>query len=125
MAIFPKVQNPCPFVNRLSELMDGDVCRACRRQVFDLSAMTGDERAAFMLGCKGSVCVSYRMRVRPVLAAAVMAAAVAAPTAAAACEPEIVIVGGISDPANVEYVEDASDSATPVLPVVYEEGSQQ
>ena len=36
MAVFPKVQSPCPYKGQLSEIMDGDTCRLCNRQVFDL-----------------------------------------------------------------------------------------
>jgi predicted Fe-S protein YdhL (DUF1289 family) len=123
MAMFPKIQSPCPFVNRLTTLMHGDVCGACERQVFDLTAMSDGERVAFMKGCTAKVCVSYKMRMRPVVAAAVLAAAIAVPTAVAACDATgeiVVVVGGINDPANTEYIEDASDSAIPVLPVVHE-----
>jgi predicted Fe-S protein YdhL (DUF1289 family) len=123
MAMFPKIQSPCPYKGDLSAIMDGDVCRLCKREVFDLSGMSDGERVAFMKGCAGEVCVSYRLR--PALAAAALAvAAIAAPTAAAACsdstEVEVIIVGGIKDPANVQYVKDTSSDAVPALPVVYE-----
>ena len=123
MAIFPKIQSPCPYKGDLSAIMDGDVCRLCKREVFDLSGMSDGERVAFMKGCAGEVCVSYRLR--PALAAAAFAvAAIAVPTAAAACsdstEVEVVMVGGIKDPANVQYVKDNSSDAAPQLPVVYE-----
>jgi hypothetical protein len=93
--------------------------------VFDLSGMSDGERIAFMKGCAGEVCVSYRLR--PALAAAAFAvAAIALPTAAAACsdatEVETVIVGGIKDPANVQYVKDNSSDAAPRLPIIYESG---
>ena len=123
MAVFPKIQSPCPYKGDLSAIMDGDMCRLCKREVFDLSGMSDGERVAFMKGCAGEVCVSYRLR--PALAAAAFAvAAIALPTAAAACsdatEVETVIVGGIKDPANVQYAKDNSSDAAPQLPVVYE-----
>ena len=125
MAIFPKIQSPCPYLGELSAIMDGDMCRACERQVFDLTGMSDDQRVAFMKGCSGEVCVSYRISKRTALAAAMVFAAVAAPTAAAACsdavEEEIVVTGGgITDPANVQYAKDTSSDAAPELPVVYE-----
>jgi len=126
MAIYPRIQSPCPYNGQLSDILDDEVCRLCKRQVFDLTAMTDGERVAFMQGCTEEVCVTYRFPVRPALAAAVIAAAsVVLPTAAAACQDatetsETVVVGGIKDPANVQYVKDTSDSAVPVLPVVYE-----
>jgi hypothetical protein len=126
MAIFPKIQSPCPYKGDLSAIMDGDVCRLCERQVFDLTAMSDGERVAFMKGCAGEVCVSYRLPLRPALAAAaIAAAAIAVPTAAAACSDAtevVVFTGGIKDPANVQYVKDISSDAVPALPVVYEDG---
>src|SRR5438105_40030 len=123
MAIFPKIQSPCPYKGEISSIMDGDMCRLCKRQVFDLTEMSDDARVAFMKGCTGEVCVSYRFPLRPVLAAAALAAAtIAVPTAAAACTDArtemVVLVGGINDPANVEYVKDTTDGAVPELPVI-------
>jgi hypothetical protein len=120
MAIFPKIQSPCPYKGNLSDIMDGEVCRLCKREVFDLTDMSDGDRVAFIKGCSGEVCVSYRI---PVMAAAVAAIAIAAPMAAAACEAtnaEMVIVGGIKDPAHTQFVENAGDKAIPALPVVYE-----
>ena len=57
-------------------------------------------------------------------------AAVALPGAAAAqdaaevnldMEEMVIFVGGIKDPANVEFVEDPADKSLPELPVVYED----
>lgn len=125
MALYPKIDSPCPYKGDLSAILDGDVCRLCKREVFDLTAMGDAERVAFMKGCAGEVCVTYRMPMRTALAAAALAAAVAAvPTAAAACSDptnvEMVIVGGIKDPANVQYTKDTSDRNVPAVPVVYE-----
>lgn len=123
MALFPKIQSPCPFKGDLAALMDGEVCRLCDRQVFDLTAMSDGERVSFLAGCKEEVCVSYRFPLR-LAAAAIAVAAVAMPTAAAACSDETevttVIVGGIKDPANVQYVQAPVDKNVPELPVVYE-----
>lgn len=127
MAIFPKVQSPCPYRDQLAQIMDGDSCRVCKRQVVDLNGMDDAGRVAFMKSCDGEVCVSYSFR--PVIAAAVLATAMAGlPMAAAAQEPAPIseqefelIVGGIHDPANVEYVEEAADQAMADLPVVYED----
>jgi len=125
MAIFPKVQSPCPYKDRLSEIIDGDTCRLCKRQVVDLTVMSDSERVAFMKGCAGEVCVTYRYSIRPAVAAAIATATViASQVTAVACETtETTIVitgGGIKDPANAEYFQDASESATAELPVVYE-----
>ena len=128
MALYPKIQSPCPYKNNLAAIMDGDVCRACKRQVFDLTAMSDDQRVAFVRGCKDEVCVSYRLPMRPAIAAAAIAAAIiAVPTAAAACSDETemmtVVVGGIKDPAHVKFVENPGDKAIPELPVVYEDAA--
>lgn len=124
MALFPKIQSPCPYKNNLAAVMDGDMCRMCKRQVFDLTDMSDGARVAFLEGCTGEVCVSYRQRVRPALAAAaIAAAALVAPVAAAACETtdtEWVTVGGIKDTSKIEYVQDPADAKIPELPVVYE-----
>src|SRR5262249_7017576 len=95
--------------------------------VFDLTAMGDAERVAFMKGCAGQVCVSYRMPMRTALAAAALAAAVVAgPTAAAACSDatagEVIVVGGIKGAANVPYAKEQSDKNVPQVPVVYEPG---
>jgi predicted Fe-S protein YdhL (DUF1289 family) len=123
VAIYPKIQSPCPYKNDLASIMDGDMCRMCKRQVFDLTHMSDGERVAFMKGCAGEVCVSYRLPVRQMFAAAVAVATIATPMAAAACDAtdsETVVVGGIKDPANVRYVQNPADRSIPELPVVYE-----
>lgn len=144
MAMFPKIQSPCPYKGNLSAVMDGDFCRMCKRNVVDLTAWSDDERVSFLASCETEVCVSYRVPIRPALVAAAMAAAVAALPAAAqdasaapvavadatapnpvvdavdTYEPDI-FVGGITDPKNAEFVEDAADASMPALPVVYED----
>ncbi|MGH6950555.1 MAG: hypothetical protein ACREH4_06765 [Vitreimonas sp.] len=126
MAIYPKIQSPCPHKGDLASIMDGDICRLRDRQVFDIGDLTDGERRAFIAGRTGEVCVSYEPRLRPALAAAMAAAALAAPMTAAAqtrlVEPEVIVVGAIKDPANVEYVADDADNAVPELPVVHDDG---
>ena len=144
MARFPKIQRPCPAKDKLAEYMDGDVCRLCERQVFDLNSMTDDERMAFMASCTGEVCVSYSLPLRKLAAAAALpAAAVSMPAAAQdtlidfesnqaeyeelpSCADdfdliEIIIVGGIKEPSNVEYIDTEEDLEIPELPVTYED----
>ena len=123
MALFPKIDSHCPYKGEFSAIMEGDTCRLCKRQVFDLTHMDDAGRVAFMKGCASEVCVTYKFPVRPVLAAAVVAVAIAAPMAAAAADATaemVVVTGGIKDPANVSYVQNAGDDAIPELPVVYE-----
>lgn len=125
MALFPKIQSPCPYQSNLAAVMDGDMCRMCKRHVVDLTAMSDAARVAFLDGCTGEVCVSYR--IRPALAAAVLAAAIAVPATASACaatEEFIVVAGGLKDLTAIEYVETTSDRALPNLPVVYDDDAK-
>ena len=125
MAIFPKIQSPCPYKSDFAAIMDGDMCRVCKREVVDLSAMTDDERVALIAGCETEICVSYKFPVGPVMAAALAASALGAPAIAAAQSAEDVsvwdtlAVGGIKDPAKAKFVS-ADDSALPDLAIVYE-----
>ena len=75
MPIFPRIQSPCPYKSNLAAVMDGDLCRTCNRNVFDLTAMDDGERLAFLAGCEEEVCVSYRIPVRAAFTAAALAAA--------------------------------------------------
>jgi len=127
MAIYPKIQSPCPYKGDISAIMDGDVCRLCKREVFDLTHMSDTERVSFMTGCAGEVCVKYAFPMRAVAAAALAAAAIAVPTAAAACSDETeteIIMGGINDPANLQYIQVPDARTAPALPVVYEPQGQ-
>lgn len=132
MARYPRIDSPCPYKDRLASVMDGDFCRMCERQVFDLGGWTDEERVAFLAGCGDKVCVSYRLPIRPALAAAALAAtipaaAIAQEVPAAPAEARIeradviyVVVGGINDPRRARYVETGEDGSVPELPVVYE-----
>jgi hypothetical protein len=111
----------------------------CKRNVVDLTAWSDEQRVSFLASCETEVCVSYRLPLKPALAAAAMAAAVAALPAAAQDAPVApvavtdvtaeapmvedydIIVGGIKDPKNAVFVEDAADAKLPTLPVVYED----
>lgn len=137
MAKFPKIDSPCPYKADLAAIMDGDFCRMCKREVFDLSGWSDGERIAFLKGCETEVCVRYTLPVRPALAAAALAAAVIA-LPVAAQEPTVVygdtavpdedhdmiVVGGIKDPKAVAMVEDPADASLPELPVVYDDAPQ-
>ena len=140
MAFFPKIQSPCPYKSELAAVMDGDMCRMCKRQVIDITDWSDGDRTAFLAGCETEVCVSYRLPLRPAIAAAALAAA-AIPTAAAAqdqtaaaapveavapdqvsdTEMYEVMVGGITDPKNTEFVSAEELAAIPEAPVTYED----
>lgn len=136
MARFPKIDSPCPYKSQLSAVLDGDFCRMCKRDVFDLSGWSDGERTAFLSGCETEVCVRYTLPIRPAIAAAALAAAAmtapayAQDTVSAAIEATIpdseldqIFVGGIKDPKNarIVQVEDPADAALPELPVVFDE----
>lgn len=137
MAKFPKIDSPCPYKADLAAIMDGDFCRMCKREVFDLSGWSDGERVAFLKGCETEVCVRYTLPLRPALAAAALAAAVVglpaaaqdvAPTPIEVATPDedydMIIVGGIKDPKAVAMVEDPADASLPDLPVVYDDAPQ-
>lgn len=142
MAMFPKIQSPCPYQANLAAIMDGDMCRMCKREVVDLTAMDDAGRVAFFSDCETEVCVSYRVPIRSALGVAALAAAavaalpaaaqdVPAPTevtvaataaddAAVVDEGEVfILAGGIRHPAAVEFVEN-DDADVPEMPIVYE-----
>lgn len=136
MAMFPRIESPCLYKGALSDIMDGDTCRLCKREVFDLTAMNDGERVAFLSACEGEVCVTYAFKLRPAVAAAALAASVMslplaaqdAPQDAPAPAVEVgnddeweIFVGGIKDAKNVTMIEDTSDAKIAELPVVYED----
>ncbi|HYW15913.1 MAG TPA: hypothetical protein VE891_07140 [Allosphingosinicella sp.] len=138
MPMFPKIQSACPYKSDLAALMDGDMCRMCKRNVFDLTAMDDGERLAFLAGCEEEECVSYRIPARAIVAAAALAAAsMSAPAMgqeAAAPEIEaveadsvpydesmVIVVGGIKDPKKAVLVEIDVDTDVPEMPVVYDD----
>jgi len=125
MGEFPKIQSRCPFEKSIADVMDGDTCRICERVVVDMNDMTAQERASFLASQKGEVCVSYRFPLRPAIAAALTIVALGAPMVAAAqdaeIEEEVIIVGAILDPSNVEFVADPRDESVPEIAIVYED----
>lgn len=127
MAKYPKIDKPCPYRSGLSAVMEGDMCRMCNRQVIDLNPLSDQERVAFLNDCKEEVCVSYRFPIRATAAALIAAAAVAAPMSAAAQDRDdmdVVVVGGITDPKQAQYVSDSDeDAAVAEAPVIYEDAA--
>lgn len=131
MSLFPKIESPCPYRDNLSDIMDGDVCSQCERQVFDLTAMTEGDKAAFLSTCSGEVCVSYKLPIGRGLAATAMAsAAFMSPGLAAAqstddlyCNSDdmVIIVGGLRNGSEAELVTFEPNETLDDLPVVYED----
>lgn len=117
--MFPRIQRPCPYKDKLSEVMDGDVCRVCTRQVHNLNPFSEAERTAFLASCSGEICVSYSLR--PAVIAAVSAVALSLPAAAQdATFDEEILVGGINA-AQIEYIADANAVEAADMPVIYED----
>lgn len=130
MGLFPKIQSPCPYKGKIDDILDGETCRLCKKQVFDLTEMDDGGRRQFLAGCEGAVCVRYSVMLRPALAAAVAGASAFALPAAAFAQDSgadaemVIIVGGMRAPQQAEWVEhqDAVASADlPDLPVIYED----
>lgn len=131
MALFPKIESPCPYKDDLSAIMDGDVCTMCERNVFDLTAISDDERVSFLSTCSGEVCVSYTFPVVKAAAATAIASAalLSAPAVSAQSADDlycyddmVIIVGGLRKGKDAKMVEVKSD--LPDLPVVYESDAQ-
>jgi hypothetical protein len=138
MKFFPKVYSPCPYKGALSDIMDGEICRLCKREVHDLTDMAEDFKRALFDSCTEDLCVTYRIDMRPALAAVAVGAGVMAPTALAAKDnagtiapyaaedsgERVVVVGGgtrrsASDWQSDEDIRQAHNLQT--LPVVYED----
>jgi hypothetical protein len=135
MAIYPIVDQQCPFKKELAAHMQGDFCTICDTQVVDLSPMTDGERVAFVESRTGDVCVSYKLPLKRAIAAAALsamavpmaAAAQDAPTDAAQSETENDIIGSFAFPVGAikkqgkrKYIETVEDMALPELPIATE-----
>lgn len=134
MARFPRIERLCPLSQEEQRRLDDD-CRRCNKRVHTLDAWTDAEREAFLAASSGPVCVSYRVPTRRMTGFGLaMAATLAAGSALAGDAPaqlqsqsvestpdepqfEMIIVGGIEDPANAGWID---DSDLPDLPMVVE-----
>ena len=129
MGLFPKVESPCPYKDRLDDVMEGDFCSMCERNVFDLTHMNSVERKVFMAGCEGEVCVSYKIPGRKALAGAALALA-SFPAMATAqdapeptadnedlyCEWDEVIVGGIREAGEALWIDPEAEKHLTDIP---------
>lgn len=130
MSIFPKVTSPCPYKGNLSDIMDGDICRLCKKEVFDLDALDDGERMALVANCPDTLCVSYSVPAKSAIAAmAIGAAVVAMPVAAQDSQDSVeawddqfvIIVGGLPRKDKVAWTKDVPEYSAPALPVIYED----
>lgn len=141
MSLFPKIQSPCPYKGKLSDIVDDNICRLCHREVHDITAMSTADRHALVAGCSGEICVSYRLVAKSAIAAAALGASLGSPAFAQSEAPtpteatdgdfclegEVVIVtaGGLKAPEAVEWLAVDLDEARPAMPVVYEDDTER
>ncbi len=91
MGLFPKVESPCPYVDKLDEILTDDFCSMCERNVFDLTHMSSEDRQIFLSSCSGEVCVRYTLPVRKLAASAALTLATLPVFAAAQDAPETTV----------------------------------
>jgi hypothetical protein len=60
----PVITSPCPLRWASLPQTGRDHCGHCDRQVHNLDGMSGEQRAAFLGGCSGKVCVAYTASVK-------------------------------------------------------------
>jgi hypothetical protein len=77
MSRFPLVQDPCPYKGAIADILTGDHCRLCQREVHDLAAMNEADRRALLAGCQDAegLCVRYTVRAGSAVAAAMLGVA--------------------------------------------------
>lgn len=136
MSLFPRIQSPCPYKGKLSDIMDGDLCRLCHREVHDITELSSAARQALVAGCSDEICVSYKLPVKSALAAMVLGASMTAPAHAQVdellatnlAEPESgeycyeeIIVGALKKPGAVEWLTADLETDLPEMPVVYDD----
>lgn len=148
MALFPRIQTPCPYADRLDEVLVGSNCTKCQRQVHDITALDDAQRIALVASCADEICVSYRLSAKAVLAAAALGAGFGMAGAAAAATSDSgqgagqavstaetedgalgdalddldmqIIVGGLRAPHKAVWVNVKKPAKLAELPVVYE-----
>lgn len=147
MACFPKIDQPCPLGIDAQKRING-YCGNCSKSVHALDAMSDAQRMDFLSNASGPVCVSYRVRRSAAIGlGAVLVLSMAAPGRAqdvsadvsarpaheAAAvelksaqvpvpvkdEPEVLLMGGVNDPASAAFI-DVEDDGAPELPMVRE-----
>lgn len=143
---FPRIQSPCPYKGNIAAILENDICRLCKREVFDLTDMSEKEQASFFKSCSGDVCVRYSLPVRGAAVASLALAATALPAAAQEisqadisvsysnfddlqitpseiCPDEewsdVIFVGGIKDVSAIEMIDPSDEVDLADLPVIY------
>lgn len=131
MALVPLITSPCPLRWNGPPRPGADFCGHCQRRVHNLDLLGPDERATFLAGCSGPVCISYSVRRSAPLVAGLGALAVAASGAASGgeagtsdAEPyattiDYIVVGGTEAGNKLQWV-DESELAKPDKPEIGE-----
>lgn len=60
MALFPRIDSPCPLSQAEQRGIDGH-CARCDRHVHKLDGLDDAQRQALLASARGSLCVSYRV----------------------------------------------------------------
>jgi len=108
MALFPKIDQPCPLGIDAQKRIGG-YCSRCDKGVHALDAMTDAERRALLRDARGSICVSYRTPSRApscVGFGAAVALSIASPSFAT--EPPILAAGSPQPLQSVETTHETS-----------------
>lgn len=91
MALFPKIDSPCPLRWKEMPSAERNFCTLCQRKVHNLDGMTTAQRRDFLASCSGEVCVAYtvprRRSALPAAAGLGLAAALSLSPALAAEPP--------------------------------------
>jgi hypothetical protein len=144
MSRVPVITSPCPLRWASMPQAGKDHCGRCDRQVHNLDGMSAARREAFLAGCSGKVCVAYtvnaKRRTRNVALGAGLLAALVVPATALANDEAIgyvplpagemgavdtgtaqdeevweIMVGGVDDPRNARWADEAEVEASDAL----------
>lgn len=116
MALFPKIQSPCPYPGKLDDIVTAGRCSLCDKVVHDLTSMSDDQRRHLVESNSGNLCVRYTV-LRPALAAMALGAMSVGTTVATAAERPIATTrhsGG-----KVAKTTRARAHRVPVIPVIF------
>lgn len=133
MALFPRINSPCPLSADEQKAVDGR-CARCDKHVHALNEMNSAQCAELLAAASGPLCVSYKVSAAQALRMSgvgfAMAATLVAGAAVAADAPVypaneagseklefIIITGGVDDPTDAAWID---DSDLPELPVLVE-----
>ena len=109
MALFPKIDSPCPLRWKEMPSAERNFCTLCQRKVHNLDGMTTAQRSDFLAGCSGEVCVAYTV---PRRRSAVPAAAGLGLAAALSLSPAL----AAETPAAMSPLQGTAQTLIPIAP---------